>query len=273
VGLIGTVVIPGQYRIEVAPEDLQVMEQLYGLEWVREDLEAYFADFLRCTRYQLQDGTFRIEICAQAGRRPGTIQVVPRQDANSAPPRIPDPEGLDEPTQMREPEAPEETWDAAALEEGSSDAGNDAGDEPETQLLLPRATLTVVQGVETGRVYEVYPTRVQIGRAVDPPHLQVLDADPQRPLISRIHAELVQEGDGWVLYARGRNGTILPGPVELAEGQSHPLRDGDGIDLAGRCRLEFREGPDSSSPSPGKETEPDLPGETSLLRPRRTEKG
>ena len=92
-----------------------------------------------------------------------------------------------------------------------------------------RATLTMLTGPETGRVYSLNDT-VEIGRGRDC-EVQIDDTG-----VSRRHAQLERMGGRFILQDDGsRNGTFIGGERV----KRHELRDGDRIQLGPNVQLRF----------------------------------
>ncbi|HPG28813.1 MAG TPA: FHA domain-containing protein, partial [Myxococcota bacterium] len=101
-------------------------------------------------------------------------------------------------------------------------------------MLSKRATLTVMGGLpeRAGQVFEIGPTSTTLGRG--------LACDVQLPdqSISRLHAEVVWEGEDLVLVHRSQVNRTLVDGVEIAE--RRVLRGGEEIQLADRVTLRVK---------------------------------
>lgn len=96
-----------------------------------------------------------------------------------------------------------------------------------------RATLTVMNGTLVEQLWEVSQDEVVIGRDAGACHVVLPHLE-----ISRRHAKLTREGDGWWLVdLNSRNGTRVNGrPIS----DRTMLCDGDEIALAANVKLRFR---------------------------------
>ena len=136
-------------------------------------------------------------------------------------------------------EGQEQPVDVAELDDAVSDADEYTIPTRVTEVLVTepaprerdRATLTVVSGPETGRVYSLS-DNVVIGRGKEC-EVRVDDGS-----ISRQHASIARSGSGlrWDLEdLRSRNGTFVDG----YRVRRHALRDGDRLQLGGAIHLRF----------------------------------
>ena len=111
-----------------------------------------------------------------------------------------------------------------------------------------RATLTVMSGLpdRAGQVFEVGPGTTTLGRGLNC-DIQIPDQN-----VSRVHAELVWEGEELVLVHKSQVNRTLVDNVEIAERQV--LRGGEEIQLADRVvlrlKIEARAAAEAPTPSP-----------------------
>lgn len=99
--------------------------------------------------------------------------------------------------------------------------------------LLP-GHLQVIEGPDAGldvrfvRMAGGEPPVVSFGRSEGPPfrHVQLLE-----PTVSRSHARMSFESDGWTLTNLSRTNPVLVNRVALTDEEPVPLRDGDRIEM------------------------------------------
>jgi len=97
---------------------------------------------------------------------------------------------------------------------------------------MVRASLLVIQGVDQGRRLDLAQNRIRCGRGTQN-DLRILDTE-----VSRRHATLVREGDGYAVEdANSSNGTFVNGQAIVR----HTLQNGDQIQI-GRTVLLFTSG-------------------------------
>lgn len=99
----------------------------------------------------------------------------------------------------------------------------------------PAAVLKIARGPQKGLVFPLAQNEVHIGRAT--PH-STWEVALQDPTVSRPHALLVKEAQGWQLLDLGSvNGTAVNGK-SVSGGRAQPLQDGDEI-IFGATMMRF----------------------------------
>ncbi len=94
--------------------------------------------------------------------------------------------------------------------------------------------LLVIEGTDAGlevhfvRLAPIEDPVITFGRSEGPPfrHVQLLE-----PTVSRAHARMSFDGDGWSLTNLSRTNPVLVNRIALADEQPVPLQDGDRIEM------------------------------------------
>ncbi len=212
---VSRVYVPNEYTVYLSPQD---RKQFAGYEGsLVGELQEYLAEHARRERYALL-GPPRVLVTVDDDLAVGEFGIATRlvaaeNDETPPPPDIP----LDLPAQTMIYKAP------VPILEPELEPEPEPEPEPERSF-----TLTVA-----GRPLELSADRVVLGRSHEC-DVRVADLN-----VSRRHAEVREEGDGYVLVdLSSTNGTLLNGrPVER-----HRLEDGDTITL-GSTEIVFGHAP------------------------------
>lgn len=201
VGVDG-VFVPNAYRVRLAPDDLERFSG-YG-EALQHELAGVVQRTARERGWKLK-GPPRVELVADEGMRVGTYELRGRVEAGRAPapqPRAAAPSGTRPPA--------------------SSAASTVAID------AAPEATLEVVQDGRAAQWRQVRSGAI-IGR------LPECDVTLDDPSVSRRHARLRSDDDGWRIEDLGSTNGVQVNGVHVGDARLH---DGDDVKL-GSVRLRF----------------------------------
>lgn len=239
----GRAIVPNVYRFTLSPADHHAFSSI-ETPLVRELIDAA-KEHARDEGYGLL-GPLRVQLAVDESLKSGRLELASEMSAQTRPaatqpapaPAVEAPAPV-APAAAPPPAAPEErpAWTADPLSwaSGPQDAvpADPAGTATIVSPAKPAPAATHVIVLATGQEITLRPgATATIGRL---PTCEVLVNDPN---VSRRHAEIRPQGDGFVLVDLGStNGTRVAGSSVT----EHPLRDGDVVTLGGtRLRYEVR---------------------------------